>query len=83
MPESVTMTELCSVIGEEATQKAIDAFAGRRCYFNKKPNALQFPTQAAKEEYIKNLFYAGRSPQYIAEKVGLGIDQTRTIIYKK
>lgn len=83
MSESVSMLELSEIIGEEATLKAIDAFAGRRCYFKKKPNALQFPDQAAKEGYMKNLFYSGRSLQYIAEKVELSIEQTRKIINKK
>lgn len=75
------MYELAQVIGEDMAQEAIDAFAGRPCYFSKKQTALQFPDQDSKEEYIKNLFFkSGRSVEYIADRIGLSVDRTRKII---
>lgn len=77
------MYELAQVIGEDMTQEAIDAFAGRPYYFSKKQTVMQFLDQDSKEEYIKNLFFkSGRSVEYIADRIGLSVDRTRKIINK-
>ena len=84
MNKTVTMKELASVIGDDKTQLAIDAFQGRPLYFPKKRHMIQFHNQEEKEQHIKNLFFkAGYSPEEIAAELELTPKHVRDIIRKR
>lgn len=84
MSKSVSITEIIDVIGEDMTQKLIDNFAGRTCYFNKKPNAIEFPDQESKEQFARNAFYSGAmSLSDISDQMSLSVDHVRKLINKR
>ena len=81
MPRQVTLQELKNKIGEKNAQKLYKEFAGMIIYIPKK--GIQFSTQEAKEEYIKNLFHdSGYSYAEIAKRMNLSEDRIRKIVYK-
>lgn len=55
----VSIDELTDCIGEDAVEKLLDNFAGRSCYFNKKPKAIEFPDQESKKLFVMNSFRSG------------------------
>jgi len=81
MSSRVTIDELTDCIGEEAVEKLLNTFAGRSCYFNKKPKAIEFPDQESKELFAKNAFKSGTlTVQEIAQYLELSVGQVRRII---
>lgn len=84
MSKSVSTTEIIDVIGEDMTQKLIDNFAGRTCYFRKDPNAIEFPDQESKEQFARNAFYSGAmSLSEISDQMSLSVDHVRKLINKR
>ena len=84
MSKSVSITEIIDVIGEDMTQKLIDNFAGRTCYFNKKQNIIEFPDQESKEQFARNAFYSGAmSLSDISDQMSLSVDHVRKLINKR
>lgn len=84
MSKSVSITEIIDVIGEEMTQKLIDNFAGRTCYFKKDPKTIEFPDQESKEQFARNAFYSGAMAlSEIADYLELSVDHVRKLINKR
>ena len=83
MSKSVSITEIIDVIGEEMTQKLIDNFAGRTCYFKKDPKTIEFPDQESKEQFARNDFTAVMALSEIADYLKLSVDHVRKLINKK
>ena len=84
MSKSVSIIEIIDVIGEDMTQKLIDSFAGRTCYFRKAPNVIEFPDQESKEQFARNAFYSGAmSLNEISVQLGLSVDHVRKLINKR
>lgn len=84
MAGRVSIDELTDCIGEEAVEKLLNTFAGRSCYFNKKPKAIEFPDQESKELFARNSFYSGTmSVSEIADYLELSVDHVRKLIKKQ
>lgn len=74
--------EVKEVIGKDALQTILDTYPGMRFYVPKKKT--YFPTQEAKETFIRNLFYdSAWDFKRIADEVGLSVDRVKQIVYKK
>lgn len=81
MASRVSIDELTDCIGEDAVEKLLDSFAGRSCYFNKKPKAIEFPDQESKELFAKNAFRSGSLTVFeIADYLELSVGHVRKII---
>jgi hypothetical protein len=81
MSSRVSIDELTDCIGEDAVQRLIDSFAGRSCYFNKKPKAIEFPDQESKELFARNSFRSGSlTVSEIADYLELSDGQVRRMI---
>ncbi len=77
---SINIDQVREVIGEDATNKLVEAFKGKYLYIRK--NNSNLPIEE-RNKIIKNLYQFGRSPAWIAEEVDLSIDHVKTIIYKR
>ena len=83
MAKMVSTNEMIEALGKEEYQKLCDRFAGGSHYFRKDPNAIDFPDQATKEQYIKNLYHSSKTPKEIADIMGLSVDRINKIITKR
>lgn len=83
MAKMVSTSEMIEALGKEEYQKLCDRFAGGSHYFRKDPNAIDFPDQASKEQYIRNLFYSSKTPQEIADLMNMSVDRIGKIINKR
>ncbi len=81
MASRVSIDELTDCIGEDAVEKLLDNFAGRNCYFNKKPKAIEFPDQESKEIFARNAHKSGAlTIPEIAQYLELSVGQVRRMI---
>lgn len=82
MPDTVSIYEVKELIGEEAVQKMIEAYAGKIIYIKKKRN--DFPDDETRNQYIKNSFFiTAKKPEHIADEVGLSVDRVKKIICQR